>query len=44
MNQDRAIGITLEFAVGKLHSTILKMVCIVSWVVVLTVLGSTATD
>ena len=25
-DQDRAIGITLEFAVGKLHTTILKMV------------------
>ncbi|KAH8596847.1 hypothetical protein B0O99DRAFT_95067 [Bisporella sp. PMI_857] len=26
IDQDRAIGITLEFAVGKLHSTILKMI------------------
>jgi hypothetical protein len=32
IDQDRAIGITLEFAVGKLHSTILKMVRSISTV------------
>lgn len=32
-DQDRAIGITLEFAVGKLHSTILKMVCIPIYII-----------
>ena len=44
VNQDRAIGITLEFAVGKLHSTILKMVCMISHVAGLSILNLTTSD